>query len=73
MEKNYEKNKKSKIRPEYEDENKKDYKEKIITEISIDKTKITKQKSLTIEGIEVFFPYHPYDSQILYMTKGKKT
>jgi hypothetical protein len=69
MEKNYEKYKKTKIRPEYEDE-KKDNKEKHINEILIDKSKMTKQKCLTIEGIEVFFPYHPYENQILYMTKG---
>ena len=69
MEKNYDKYKKARIRPEYEDD-KKENKDKYINEISIDKSKISKQISVTIEGIEVYFPYNPYESQIIYMTKG---
>ena len=70
MEKNYEKYKKGKIRPEYEDD-KKD-KEKYINEIPIDKSKTKKQFSITIEGIVVYFPYNPYECQVIYMTKGIK-
>lgn len=69
MEKNYEKFKKGKIRPEYE-EDKKETKEKQINEIQLDRGRLKKQTSITIEGIEVFFPYFPYESQILYMQKG---
>jgi hypothetical protein len=70
MEKNFDKNKKFKIRPEYEDD-KKEFKEKNITEITVDKNKILTQTSITVEGIEIFFPYNPYEEQILYMSKGK--
>ncbi|KRX03204.1 P-loop containing nucleoside triphosphate hydrolase [Pseudocohnilembus persalinus] len=38
-----------------------------VVEIQIDQKKLKKQQKLTIEGIEVIFPYEPYDVQINYM------
>ena len=40
-----------------------------IREISIDMKLALKQTKLDILGIEVYFPYEPYDNQILYMKK----
>ena len=37
--------------------------------IQIDLKMATKQKKLDILGIEIFFPYKPYENQILYMKK----
>jgi hypothetical protein len=39
--------------------------------IYIDETKSSKQFLLNIEGLDIYFPYPPYDCQITYMTKGK--
>ena len=41
----------------------------IIREIQIDSKLALKQKKLEILGIEVYFPYEPYENQILYMKK----
>jgi len=49
----------------------KDKKEKKIEEINIDLKKAAKHTKLILEGIEVYFPYVPYECQTLYMTKGK--
>ena len=40
-----------------------------IREIQIDSSLISKQVKLNILGIEVYFPYQPYENQILYMQK----
>ena len=40
-----------------------------LREISIDMKLALKQKKLDILGIEVYFPYKPYENQILYMKK----
>jgi hypothetical protein len=69
MEKIFDKYKKAKIRPEYEDD-KKDFKDKNINEIIIDIKKISTQTSITLEGIQIYFPYNPYEEQIIYMSKG---
>ena len=42
----------------------------IITEIKTDFIKKKKQTKITIHGIEIYFPYPPYDCQLNYMTKG---
>jgi regulator of telomere elongation helicase 1 len=36
--------------------------------IHINQNKLKKQKKLIIEGIEIYFPYNPYEKQITYMT-----
>ena len=59
---------------EYEkdkERNEKEKKEKKIEDIIIDMKKAAKQTKLLIEGIEVYFPYEPYECQTVYMTKGK--
>lgn len=43
----------------------------VINEIKIDFLKKKKQTKITIHGIEVYFPYPPYECQLDYMTKGK--
>ena len=61
---------------ESEEENEKDNintgekeeKEKI-RQINIDYKMASKQKKLNILGIEIYFPYEPYENQILYMKK----
>ena len=40
-----------------------------IRDIQIDRKMALKQVKLNILGIEIFFPYEPYQNQILYMTK----
>ncbi len=68
------KNYREKINIEYEkdkERNDKENKDKKIEDITIDMKKAEKQTKLIIEGIEIFFPYVPYDCQTLYMTKGK--
>ena len=42
-----------------------------INEIKIDFLKKKKQTKIIINGIEVYFPYPPYECQLNYMTKGK--
>jgi hypothetical protein len=42
-----------------------------IAEIAIDNLKAKKQCKLEILGIEVYFPYTPYENQLNYMSKGK--
>ena len=42
---------------------------KEIREIPIDIKKSEHQKKIIIKGIEVFFPYEPYENQKLYMSK----
>jgi hypothetical protein len=44
---------------------------KPMNEIKIDKSKIKNAHKLVINGIEVYFPYKPYQNQILYMEKGR--
>jgi hypothetical protein len=39
--------------------------------IYIDEKKSKEQFLLNIEGLEIYFPYQPYDCQMTYMTKGK--
>jgi hypothetical protein len=41
-----------------------------IRKIKIDMEKKSKQTKIIIQNIEIYFPYQPYESQILYMTKG---
>ena len=41
----------------------------ILREIPIDRKMAIKQVKLNILGIEIFFPYKPYENQILYMKK----
>ena len=61
---------------ESEEENEKDNintgekeeKEKI-RQINIDYKMASKQKKLNILGIEIYFPYEPYENQILYIKK----
>ena len=45
----------------------------VIRPIQIDLKMASKQKKLNILGIEVFFPYEPYENQILYMKKVIQT
>jgi len=61
---------------EYENqtENTNTFEEKILNkfpEITIDLKKASNHIKLVIEGIEIYFPFEPYDCQITYMTKGK--
>ena len=42
---------------------------KEIREIPIDIKKSEHQKKIILNGIEVYFPYEPYDNQKLYMSK----
>ena len=51
-----------------EDKKEKD-KDEEIREIQIDSKTANKQVKLNILGIEVYFPYKPYDNQIIYMEK----
>ena len=46
----------------------KEEKEKI-RPINIDYKMASRQKKLNILGIEIYFPYEPYENQILYMKK----
>lgn len=60
---------------EYEkdrDRNDKEKKDKNAEDILIDMKKAANQTKLIIEGIEVYFPFEPYECQTIYMTKGKK-
>jgi hypothetical protein len=41
-----------------------------ITELSIDHIKAKKQNLLKIQGIDIYFPYTPYQPQIEYMKRG---
>jgi regulator of telomere elongation helicase 1 len=41
-------------------------------EIKVDFLKKKKQTKITIHGIEVYFPYPPYECQLNYMTKGTR-
>lgn len=41
-----------------------------INEIKIDPLKKKKQTKITIDGIEIYFPYPPYECQLNYMSKG---
>jgi hypothetical protein len=43
-----------------------------MNDIKLDKSKLKKAHKIIINGIEVYFPYKPYECQILYMEKGKK-
>ncbi len=73
--------KKFKIRPKYEklknkypskkieEEIEKDEEEEDIL-IYIDEKKSSKQYLLNILGVDIFFPYEPYESQKIYMTNG---
>ncbi len=40
-------------------------------DIEIDREIASKQFAYEIEGIEVYFPYKPYDCQMEYMKSGK--
>ena len=40
-------------------------------EIKIDPIKQRKHTKIIIDGIEIYFPYPPYECQLKYMTKGK--
>lgn len=42
-----------------------------IPEIQIDFIKAKRQCKLEIQGVEVYFPYTPYENQLNYMSKGK--
>jgi tRNA G18 (ribose-2'-O)-methylase SpoU len=42
-----------------------------ITQISINYQKSLNQHLILIEGIEVYFPYKPYECQVTYMMKCK--
>jgi hypothetical protein len=44
--------------------------EKKIYEIPIDHIKAKRQHKIEINGIEIYFPHVPYQSQITYMSKG---
>ena len=44
-----------------------------IREIQIDQKMAFRQKKLNILGIEVYFPYEPYENQVLYMKKVIET
>ena len=55
-----------KLKPEYENE----YNDNI-TQISINYQKSLNQHLILIEGIEVYFPYKPYECQVTYMMKCK--
>ena len=44
-------------------------KEKIYSTIEINPTKLLNQKTITIQGIPIYFPYNPYPPQRLYMEK----
>ena len=46
-----------------------DIKEQEIREIQIDSKLVSKQVKLDILGIEIYFPYEPYENQKLYMKK----
>ena len=48
-------------------------KEELIREIQIDSKLASKQVKLNILGIEIYFPYEPYENQILYMKKVIET
>ena len=64
-----ENNKISTYIPGQEEENNENNTEEIIREIQINSREASKQIKLNILGIEVFFPYEPYENQILYMKK----
>ena len=40
-----------------------------IRQIQIDHKMVSKQKKLNILGIDIYYPYEPYENQILYMKK----
>ena len=61
-----------KLSSDEEDSNEQD-KNEIIRDIQIDYKMAAKQVKLNILGIEIFFPYKPYDNQILYMKKMIET
>ena len=44
-------------------------KKKEIREIPIDIKKSQRQKKIILKGIEVYFPYEPYENQKIYMEK----
>ena len=44
-------------------------KEPKISQIYLDDEKVKSQKKIIIEGIEIYYPYIPYPSQINYMEK----
>jgi hypothetical protein len=44
-----------------------------IKEIKIDELKKKKQTRIMIDGIEIYFPYPPYECQLNYMSKGINT
>jgi len=43
---------------------------KVIREIMIDNHKAKNQTKIIIDGIEIYFPYEPYECQRLYMKKS---
>ena len=43
--------------------------DRIMLQINIDTEKAKTQKKIIIEGIEIYFPYNPYQVQITYMKK----
>ena len=53
----------------YFEEKKEITNEQIIREIQIDSKIVSKQIKLNILGIDIFFPYKPYENQKLYMEK----
>ena len=52
-----------------EEEKKNQSSKREIREIQTDVIKSSHQRKITIEGIEVIFPYEPYQNQIIYMSK----
>lgn len=58
------------INYERHDKNEKEPKERT-DEIKIDQKKASKHYKININGIDIYFPYVPYENQRIYMEKGK--